>query len=122
MMQRGLIGVLALSFALGCSGVAVDATELHGTESEELSVGSAALALTQAQRPHAERERGRRQRGSFYTGKYDDLFRDLGYTKAEVRAKIDAAFAQLFHGDPESESVYFEVGSNEHGPLAQIRD
>jgi oligosaccharide reducing-end xylanase len=121
-----MTGVLALSFVLGCSGI-----EQEGAGSQEISVGSAALALEQAEQPrhhtdHDRRQRGpdhdRRQRGSFFTGKYRNLFRELGYSQAEAHAKIEAVYQQLFHGDPETEAVYYEVGANEDGPLAQIRD
>lgn len=157
MMQRGMIGVLSLSFGLACNG-ADDATAFS-----ESSVVSAAFALTKAEPSQAEptlaqpalakhhrATRGRHGKragkskpvparcwspaleawrpcarpyaGSAFTGRYRNLFRELGYSPAEVRAKIDGAYQQLFHGDPESETVYYEVGSNERGPLAQIRD
>jgi hypothetical protein len=56
--------------------------------------------------------------GAFKTGTYRDLFAEQGHTPAETRAKIDKAFQQLFHGDAQSERVYFEAGSNANGPLA----
>jgi oligosaccharide reducing-end xylanase len=46
--------------------------------------------------------------GSYYTGTYQDLFEDLlGKSKAQVKARIDNAFAQLFHGDDSTERVYY---------------
>src|SRR5262250_1737993 len=60
--------------------------------------------------------------GAFATGHYRDLFAELGHSQAEISAKINAAFQQLFHGDPEEQSVYFYAGKNEHGPLAYITD
>ncbi|HEY4357919.1 MAG TPA: glycosyl hydrolase family 8 [Acidobacteriaceae bacterium] len=60
--------------------------------------------------------------GAFHTRHYRDLFAERGHTPAETRARIDKAFAQLFHGDKENESVYFESGSNSNGPLAYITD
>ncbi len=37
-------------------------------------------------------------------------------------AKIEAAYRQLFHGDPETELLFFPAGKNENGPLAYIPD
>lgn len=60
--------------------------------------------------------------GAYHTGKYRDLFAEHGHSAAESRAKIDQAYAQLFHGDAQTESVYFEKGSNENGPLGYVTD
>ena len=44
---------------------------------------------------------------------YPNAFRDLlGKTDAEIAAKIDATFAQLFHGDPVSQAIYFPMGTD----------
>jgi oligosaccharide reducing-end xylanase len=60
--------------------------------------------------------------GAFKTGTYRDLFAEQGHSPAETRVKIDKAFQQLFHGDAQSERVYFESGSNANGPLGYITD
>src|SRR5690606_25145621 len=60
--------------------------------------------------------------GAAHTGEYPNLFVEAGYPRDVVDARIEAAFAQLFHGDPDSEAVYYEAGGNEHGPLAYIHD
>ncbi|HET6395922.1 MAG TPA: glycosyl hydrolase family 8, partial [Pseudoxanthomonas sp.] len=60
--------------------------------------------------------------GAVATGRYPDLFAEAGYAPGQVRAKVDAAFAQLFHGDPGEEAVYYESGANAHGPMAYIHD
>ena len=60
--------------------------------------------------------------GAVATGAYPDLFAEAGYARAEVDAKIQAAFQQLFHGDQAQQAVYYEDGSNAHGPLAYIHD
>ncbi len=60
--------------------------------------------------------------GAFATGHYRDLFTEVGHSPAEVKARIDRTFQQLFHGDATSERVYFEAGSNANGPLAYITD
>ena len=60
--------------------------------------------------------------GAAITGRYPNLFAEAGYADADIQAKIEAAFEQLFHGDPDSEAVYYETGSNAHGPMAYILD
>ena len=60
--------------------------------------------------------------GSFKTGKYRNLFAEQGHSPAEVHAKIERAFQQLFHGDALAERVYFEAGSNANGPLGYMTD
>src|ERR1035438_2815213 len=39
--------------------------------------------------------------GAYATRKYRNLFKDDGHSEKEIRAKIDAAYQQLFHGDPQ---------------------
>ncbi len=60
--------------------------------------------------------------GAFATGHYRNLFVEAGHSQREVRRKIDAAFQQLFHGNPTNETVYYPAGSNSNGPLAYITD
>lgn len=60
--------------------------------------------------------------GAYATHHYRDLFAEAGHSPADIDAKIDRAFQQLFHGDPLTERVYFEAGSNANGPLAFITD
>jgi oligosaccharide reducing-end xylanase len=62
------------------------------------------------------------QRGAFATGKYRNLFQEAGHSQKEISGKIDAAFKQLFHGDPDSQTVYYAVGENANGPLAYVTD
>jgi len=45
--------------------------------------------------------------GAFTTGQYRNLFAEAGHAPQEVSAKINATFQQLFHGDPDTQSVYF---------------
>jgi oligosaccharide reducing-end xylanase len=50
---------------------------------------------------------------------YPNPFRDvLGKTETEIANKISGAFAQLFHGDPVDEAIYFTSGPD----AAYIRD
>ncbi|MEM9453746.1 MAG: glycosyl hydrolase family 8 [Myxococcota bacterium] len=60
--------------------------------------------------------------GAVVTGVYRNLFAEAGYDEAEITAKVDAAYEQLFHGEPSEQAVMVEMGANESGPLAQIRD
>src|ERR1041385_3693602 len=60
--------------------------------------------------------------GAYATGRYRNLFAEAGHSQKEIRAKIDGAFQQLFHGDPTNQTVYYEHGSNSNGLLALITD
>src|SRR3954471_23338245 len=60
--------------------------------------------------------------GAYATGKYANLFAEEGHPQKEISAKIQTAFRQLFHGDPETQSIYFEAGKNANGPLAYVTD
>lgn len=60
--------------------------------------------------------------GAFATGKYRNLFAEDGHSQSEIRAKIDAAYQQLFHGDPQTQAIAFAAGKNENGPLMYITD
>ena len=52
--------------------------------------------------------------GAFATGRYRNLFGELlGRTDAEVDAKIQAAWQQLFYGRDDTERVYFPVGADQ---------
>ncbi len=55
--------------------------------------------------------------GAFATGKYPNLFAEDGHSPSEIQAKIDAAYQQLFHGDPQNQAIAFSAGSNANGPL-----
>jgi oligosaccharide reducing-end xylanase len=60
--------------------------------------------------------------GAFATGQYRNLFVEAGHSSVEVSNKINAAFQQLFHGDPGTQAVYYSAGTNANGPLAYIYD
>ena len=61
-------------------------------------------------------------RGVYATGHYRDYFVERGHSNAEVESRLQSAFQQFFHGDPQTESIYFETGSNSNGKLAYITD
>src|SRR5262249_10913841 len=60
--------------------------------------------------------------GAFATGRYRNLFRETGHSDSEINAKVESAFRQLFHGDPETQSLVFAAGSNANGRLAYLTD
>jgi oligosaccharide reducing-end xylanase len=60
--------------------------------------------------------------GAFATHRYRNLFAEDGHPRSEIDAKLQVAFHQLFHGNPETESVYFASGTNQNGNLAYITD
>lgn len=49
-------------------------------------------------------------KGAFYTGKYPNLFEEIGITQADIDKKIEDTFHTLFF-DP-AERIYFEMGDN----------
>ncbi|MGF7182215.1 oligosaccharide reducing-end xylanase [Tunturiibacter psychrotolerans] len=77
------------------------------------------LALCQTLLPATEKDA---ERGAFYTGRYRDLFAEIGHSPDESRARINAAFQQLFHGDQQTQTLFYEVGGNKQGALAYITD
>lgn len=60
--------------------------------------------------------------GAYATGKYRNLFAEDGHSKKQIRAKIDAGYWQLFHGDPQTQAIAFAAGSNANGPLIYVTD
>lgn len=57
--------------------------------------------------------------GAFQSGVYRNLFKEmLGKSDAEVQARLDAAWKQLFYGDDNNERVYYPVGDD----MAYITD
>ena len=70
----------------------------------------------------AAAETGADGAGAFATGHYRNLFAEDGHAQTDIRAKVDAAFQQLFHGSAVDQTVYFAAGGNSNGPLAYIAD
>lgn len=60
--------------------------------------------------------------GAYATKRHRNLFAEIGKSPADIRRKIDGAFRQLFHGDPATQAIYYEAGSNSNGPLACVTD
>jgi oligosaccharide reducing-end xylanase len=59
--------------------------------------------------------------GAYLTGEYRNLFLENGHTQQEIDAKVEKTFQQLFHGDT-AQTIYFQAGENENGPLAYLCD
>jgi oligosaccharide reducing-end xylanase len=50
--------------------------------------------------------------GAFFTGEYPNLLREWGLSDAEIQARIDAAWNQLFYGNDNTQRVYYPVGDD----------
>jgi len=61
-------------------------------------------------------------KGAFATGKYRNLFVEIGKSDAEIKARVDRAYKQLFEGDLKSQRLFIPAGTNDNGPLAYIPD
>jgi oligosaccharide reducing-end xylanase len=60
--------------------------------------------------------------GAFATGQYRNLFVEAGYSPEDVDERVDAAFEQLFFGEPKEQALYFPASANDNGPMAYIFD
>ncbi|MGD0831312.1 MAG: glycosyl hydrolase family 8 [Terracidiphilus sp.] len=60
--------------------------------------------------------------GAYVTGVYRNLFAEDGHPARKIQSRIDKAYAQLFHGDPQTEAIAFAAGSNANGPLMYVTD
>ena len=73
-----------------------------------LAVSTATLCASAAESPK-----------SGETGRYRNLFTELlGKSEAEVDAKLEAAWQQLFYGDPETQRIFYPI----HDGMAYIPD
>jgi oligosaccharide reducing-end xylanase len=83
-----------------------------------------APALTPTPVPEAERSGSPSAappapEGAFASGRYRNLFVEmLNKSDAEIQAKLDAAWEQLFYGDDDTQRVYYPVGAD----MAYIMD
>jgi oligosaccharide reducing-end xylanase len=60
--------------------------------------------------------------GAYATNTYRNLFVEEGHSPKEVSDKVEAAYRELFHGDSQTQAVYFPAGRNADGPLAYLTD
>ncbi len=68
---------------------------------------SASFSRGQAQAPLSPPEEG-----AFFTGDYRNMLAEWGLSDAEIQARIDATWEQLFYGDDDTERVYYPVGDD----------
>ena len=61
-------------------------------------------------------------KGAFATGKYRNLFAEIGKSEADIKAKVDKAYKALFEGDFKTQRLYIPSGKNDNGPYAYIPD
>jgi oligosaccharide reducing-end xylanase len=87
-----------------------------------LTAALAAMAMAPPMATHLRAQQTTAREGAAVTGEYRNLFREAGRSEEEIRRKIDAAWQQLFHGDPETETVFYWAGENENGRLAYVSD
>ncbi len=83
------------------------------------AAGSAPASATDPSQPAPVFDNGK---GAFATGKYPSLFAEMGHSPDEVKAKVQKAYNQLFHGDLQTQALYIPAGTNTNGPLAYIPD
>ncbi|WP_227006426.1 glycosyl hydrolase family 8 [Rufibacter latericius] len=62
------------------------------------------------------------EKGAFTTKKYRNLFKENGHSAEAIKEKINLAYEQLFRGDSATQAIYFQAGTNDHGPMAYIYD
>jgi oligosaccharide reducing-end xylanase len=55
---------------------------------------------------------GERMSGAFETGEYPNLLKEIGLSDAQIQARIDAVWQEIFYGDDNTERVYYLVGED----------
>ena len=80
------------------------------------------LLIGAATRLTAQGAAGSDGSGAFATGEYRNLFAEAGRSHKEISRKIKTAFQQLFHGDPQTQAIFFWTGRNGNGQLAYVTD
>ena len=105
--------VLLLSTALsGC-------VPLQGAPSEPVAPAPTPTPVPEAKRSGSPPTAPPAPEGAFSSGRYRNLFVEmLDKSDAEVQARLDAAWEQLFYGDDDTQRVYYPVGAD----MAYIMD
>ncbi len=52
-----------------------------------------------------------KSKGAFYTGEYLNLFKEYGYSEAEIATRVEETWQELFFGS-EDTKIYYEVGDD----------
>jgi oligosaccharide reducing-end xylanase len=72
-----------------------------------------ASAFGRASHSHVDSSQTPDNRGSYFTGYYHNLFRELlEKNDSQVRERIDSAFHQLFYGNDSTQRVYYPEGTD----------
>lgn len=50
--------------------------------------------------------------GAFFTGEYPNALAEIGIAQADIDARIEATFQQLFYGNDDTQRVYYPVGDD----------
>lgn len=116
--MRRWIGLQVLAFAMCFQAMSAHAQTPQGARRPEFRMPPVHVNAPPAK---VERFPGNGA-GAYATGRYRDLFAEQGHSEAEIHAKIEHAFQQLFHGDGQEQRVYFETGANRNGTLAYVTD
>lgn len=53
-----------------------------------------------------------KKEGAFYTNEYTNLFKEYGYTDAEISARLEEIWEQLFNPEHEETRIYYPVGDD----------
>lgn len=53
-----------------------------------------------------------KKEGAFYTGEYTNLFKEYGYSDAEISARLQEIWDQLFSEEHEETRIYYPVGDD----------
>jgi oligosaccharide reducing-end xylanase len=103
---------LSLLALLAAAGLSCSAARSSAAPSEAAAAQPAEARLASTEPAPA---------GAVPTGKYRNLFAELGKSARDVDAKLGDAYQRLFHGSAD-EVLMFDAGRNERGPLAYIHD
>lgn len=60
--------------------------------------------------------------GSAISGRYPNLFAELGYSEQAITDKVAQAFQHFFYGAADTQTLYYPDGSNDNGTKAYILD
>ena len=117
----GRAGLVTLLLSLGCVPVAGQQHPSRGDAVEQRNVSGVRQGALPSGRAGLS-EKGGSRTGAVATGHYRNLFVEAGRSRREVSERINAAFRQLFHGDPNTQAVYYSAGANANGALAYTLD
>lgn len=51
--------------------------------------------------------------GAYHTDNYRNMLSDAGYSAVEINQKLENLWNQLFYGDPDTQAIYYPVGTDE---------